>query len=130
MKAQVIILNNPQTGAMISMRLFLKQSDASDYFAKLEEEGKHRDAIWGRADIEGFESYLETHYEVVQAITIEHMKDEPKGAVKERHDAQGHGGLYELAEELTDKFEKENEFTQWDGEFFDVMEKFTNENLK
>jgi len=76
----------------------------------------------------GIESWVETHYEIVQAITIEWMKDEPIGVVKDRHEAQGHGGLYELAEELTDKFELQNE-DNWDGDFFDEIEIFIQQNL-
>jgi len=79
--------------------------------------------------VNGFESWHETHFEVVQAITIEHIKNEPKGLVKERHDAQGHGGLYELAVELTDEFEKLNEGREWDGEYFDEIEKFLKKKL-
>lgn len=78
----------------------------------------------------GFTSWQETHYEMVQAITMEHIKDEPQGVVKERHDAQGHGGLYELAEELTSKFERENEVVYWDGDFFEAIEQFVEQNLK
>ena len=79
--------------------------------------------------VNGFESWHETHYEVVQAITMEQAKDEPQGLVKERHDAQGHGGLYELAVELTNEFEKLNEGREWDGEFFDEIDKFMNNKL-
>jgi hypothetical protein len=86
--------------------------------------------VWGRTEIDGFESYLETHYEMVQAITMEHIKDEPQGVVRERHDAQGHGGLYELAEELTGKFERQNEIASWDADFFETIYQFTKENLK
>lgn len=77
----------------------------------------------------GFASWQETHYEVVKAIEVEQGKDAPKGIVKERHEAQGHGGLYELAEELTDEFEKLNEGRKWDGEFFDEIDEFINKKL-
>lgn len=77
----------------------------------------------------GFESWQETHFEVVQAITIEHSKHEPQGVVNERHKAQGHGGLYELAEELTDEFEALNEGRVWDGEFFDEIDSFLRSKL-
>ena len=77
----------------------------------------------------GFESWQETHFEVVQAITIEYMKDNPRGVVKERHDSQGHGGLYELAEELTNEFEELNKGREWDGEFFDEIQDFLNSKL-
>lgn len=32
--------------------------------------------------------------------------------------------MYELAEELTDKFETLNQNREWDGEFFDEIEAF------
>jgi hypothetical protein len=72
----------------------------------------------------GFDAWQETHYEIVQAITIEHIKDEPTGTVRKRHDEQGHGGLYELANELTNLFEKENEGKEWDGDYFDTIDEF------
>lgn len=79
--------------------------------------------------VNGFESWQETHYEVVQAITMEQAKDNPQGLVKERHEAQGHGGLYELALEITNEFEKLNEGREWDGDFFDEIDKFLKEKL-
>jgi len=72
----------------------------------------------------GFSSWQETHYEVVQAISEEYLKDEPKGLVLECQEAKGHGGLYELAEELTDEFEKLHIGREWDGDFFEVISKF------
>lgn len=78
----------------------------------------------------GFDSWHETHFEVVAAITREHQKDQPAGVVKERHEAQGHGGLYELAKELTDEFELLNDGRLWDGEFFDEIEEFLNKKLR
>jgi hypothetical protein len=78
----------------------------------------------------GFESWHETHFEIVAAIAIEHQKSEPQGVVRERHDAQGHGGLYELAKELTDEFEQLNKGRTWDGEFFDEIEDFLNKKLR
>lgn len=74
--------------------------------------------------VNGFDSWNETHFEVVQAITIEHIKDNPQGLVKERHEAQGHGGLYELAVELTNEFEELNKGREWDGEYFQEIEEF------
>lgn len=80
--------------------------------------------------VNGFDSWHETHFEVVQAITIEHVKDEPQGVVKQRHEAKGHGGLYELAEELTNEFEELNKGREWDGEFFDEIGEFLTEKLR
>jgi hypothetical protein len=79
----------------------------------------------------GIENYLETHFEIVQAITIEYMKDEPTGRVQEAHDANGHGGLYMLAEELTDKFEQQYKNVKWgeDLDWFDTLEIFIKKEL-
>jgi hypothetical protein len=75
-----------------------------------------------------FTSWQETHFEIVQAITLNYTQG-PSGVVRERHESQGHGGLYELAEELTDEFELKNEFRQWDGEFFDEIELFIKQKI-
>jgi hypothetical protein len=72
----------------------------------------------------GFESWAETHYEMVQAITIEWMKDSPSGIVADRQDIEGHGGLYELAQEWTDEFENKYKDVDWDGEFYDTIQSF------
>jgi hypothetical protein len=78
----------------------------------------------------GFASWQETHFEIVQAITIENMKKNPKGVVLDRCENQGHCGLYELAEELTDEFETKYKDNVWDGEFLDYMYSFLEEKLK
>jgi hypothetical protein len=79
----------------------------------------------------GFTSWMETHYEVVQAITIEWTKDEPKGVVKECQETLGHGGLYELAEELTDEFELKYNTEYWSEGlgYFETLENFLSERL-
>ena len=80
----------------------------------------------------GFQSWQETYFEIVQAITIEWMKTEPQGKVKEIHDAKGHCGLYELAEKLTDTFEWINADTEWGVEldWFDEINSFIKLHLK
>ena len=78
----------------------------------------------------GFSSWQETHYEVVQAITLEHIQDKRTGLVAYRHEAQGIGGLYELAEELTDEFEAIHEGETWeDMGFLETLENFIDEKL-
>jgi hypothetical protein len=78
----------------------------------------------------GFTSWHETHYEVVQAITLIVSQDRrTANVVSERHDTQGHGGLYELAQELTDEFEKQFAGHEWDGEFYDTIEEWLAEKL-
>mgnify|MGYP000874211041 CR=1 FL=1 len=77
------------------------------------------------------ESYLEVHYEIVQAITIESLKDEPQGKVLQAQEENGHGGLYMLAKELTDKFQEKYENVVWgvELEYFDTIEEFIQTEL-
>jgi len=80
--------------------------------------------------VNGFTSWMEAHHEVVSSIAIELNKntiDSP--VIAERCEKQGIGGIYELAEELTDEFEKLNEKREWDGEFFDEIEEFLTKKL-
>lgn len=76
--------------------------------------------------------YLESFFDISEAIGNEHRKYFPTGTVKNRHDAQGHGGLYELAEELADKFQKIHSSTDW-GEnevsYFDEIGEFIENEL-
>ena len=71
--------------------------------------------------VNGFDSWHETHFEIVDAITHELRKDNYSGEVKDRQDNQGRGGIYELAQELTDKFEATHEGREWNGEYPDVI---------
>jgi hypothetical protein len=78
----------------------------------------------------GFASWQETHYEVVAAITSIALDDDNKdNLVYKTYREDGLGGLYELAEDLTDEFELLNKDREWDGEFFDEIERFLDEKL-
>jgi len=77
----------------------------------------------------GFTSWVESHFEIVKAIAIELIEDEPQGIVGKVVNEKGTGGLYELSENLTDEFEELNKGREWDGEFFDEIELFINDNL-
>jgi hypothetical protein len=77
----------------------------------------------------GFTSWHETHFEVVSAISREVFSDCPRGVVSQTIASQGTGGLYELAESLTDKFEGMHKGRSWDGEFFDEMVRFLDAEL-
>lgn len=83
----------------------------------------------------GFASWQETHFEVVCEIRRIWGDDNFEyknfgGVVLERYEAQGTGGLYELAQELTDEFELLNKDREWNGEFFCEIEGFLKEKLK
>lgn len=74
----------------------------------------------------GFASWMETHHEVVEFITL----NADNGEVHRRRQLQGIGGIYELAEKWTDEFEKLHEGRQWDGEYFDEVEEFLASKIK
>lgn len=73
----------------------------------------------------GFASWMETHHEVVDFISyqITSCKD-ADNKVQRTCKTRGTGGLYELAEQWTDQFEKLNYQREWDGEFFEEIEEF------
>lgn len=79
-------------------------------------------------------SWKETHYEVCAAIERVLRVNIPssKSIVIKRQETQGHTGLYELAEELTNEFEAKYKGTEWgmELEFYDEIEKFLEEKLK
>jgi len=76
----------------------------------------------------GFTSYLETHHEVVRVITL-HVENGVNSKANDVMENRGTGGLYELAEDLTDRFEHLNVARAWDGEFFDEIEDYLNKTL-
>jgi hypothetical protein len=76
---------------------------------------------------------METHYEVVQAITLKLSDEdmEEDSALYERLEEEGTGGMYMLSEELTDAFEEEYEGAEW-GEkldYYDTLENFLDQKL-
>lgn len=75
----------------------------------------------------GLISYLETFYEITSAIeSTTHLS----GSVSnKRQECQGRGGLYELAKELTDRFETKYKGREWDGDFHDTIEQFISDFL-
>ena len=74
----------------------------------------------------GFSSWQETHFEIVSAISYRIHQMQPSSVVWLRNEEQGQGGLYELAEELTDEFENIYQGVEWDGNYMDTIEQFIN----
>jgi len=76
----------------------------------------------------GFDSWQETHYEISSEIKMLSLKDDDSTPlfILGIEDKSGQGGLYELAIELTDKFEALYKGVDWDGDFFDTLEEFLN----
>lgn len=70
----------------------------------------------------GFSSWMETFYEVTCYIhdTMGYSGTMANKAVER----QGTGGLYELAEDLTDEFEKIYKDKEWHGEWLDAIHEF------
>jgi hypothetical protein len=75
-----------------------------------------------------FDTWQETHFEIVEAIL--QQLQYPDSLASRIHDAQGRGGLYEMAKDLTNKFEEKFADTEWDGNFFDELETFLDEEFK
>lgn len=80
----------------------------------------------------GFESWMETHHEIVMAIALELEKPENKQStvIRHRYDAEGSTGMYSLGKELTNKFEKQNKGREWDGEFIEAIEEFLEQEFE
>ena len=70
----------------------------------------------------GFDSWVETHHEIVAAIV--NQSENEDSITYQTIEKNGSGGLYELAKDLTDQFEKANQNTIWDGNYFDALENF------
>lgn len=83
----------------------------------------------------GFKSYIETHYHVVNYIT-EKMLDDSKGEEGNGNrlflliSNSGIGAIMELAEDITDYFERDNKGRIWDGEFFEEVEMYTSNYIQ
>lgn len=70
----------------------------------------------------GFQSWQETHFEVVSFFYNPDNTNSP--LIHKIYEEYGTGGMYELAEDLTDEFEEFNKDKNWDGEFFDEIHSF------
>ncbi len=70
----------------------------------------------------GFDNWHETHYFICVHVD---QTEELEGTIAyRRREQHGTGGLWELAEELTDEFEKLHEGRAWDGEWMDELEQW------
>lgn len=76
----------------------------------------------------GFESWHETHFEVVQYLI---STQDVEGSISNTTSEQiGTGGMYELAKELTDLFEERYKGREWDGDYMDTIEQFLDDENK
>lgn len=76
------------------------------------------------------DSYLETHFEITSFILKELENPDPTTPVNKVFIERGTGGMYEIARYLTDKFEDKHKNTVWDGNYFDELESFLQEECK
>lgn len=77
----------------------------------------------------GFTSWYETFYEIVAGFYS--MSDNK--FLQEVEDTAGRGGMWELVEDLTNKFERKYKNTDWedrDMSYFKAIEEFLEEELK
>lgn len=74
----------------------------------------------------GFANWYETFFEVSSFIEqVLNSYDDPEHSVINKvQEAEGRGGLYELARKWTNLFEIIHKGKTWDGEFFEEIEKF------
>jgi uncharacterized Ntn-hydrolase superfamily protein len=82
----------------------------------------------------GIDSYLEAHHDIVEAIILDEENtdvDSKSDIVTEVRQTIGIGGIYDLAIELTTKFERENKGVSWgdEKEYYDTMEDFIKKEL-
>jgi len=79
----------------------------------------------------GFTDWLEAHYKIVMAIEQQLSHSDDVGKAWDVVKTRGTGGLYNLSEDLTDKFELEYESVMWgeDLEYIDEMEAFIKREL-
>lgn len=76
----------------------------------------------------GFESWMETHHEIVSYLTIHIVKQSP--LAKAIQDPSGYlqfrgtAGLYDLAQTLTQTFEEQTQDRFWDGDYYDAIDEY------
>jgi|NOAtaT_6_FD_contig_31_6140734_length_1084_multi_3_in_0_out_0_2 hypothetical protein len=77
----------------------------------------------------GFQSWTEAHYEVTAAITRAVESGNYGKAIAETIETEGFVGLRDLAVDLANEFERENEGREWDGNFLESIWDFMGEKL-
>lgn len=70
----------------------------------------------------GFNNWHETHYFI--SIHVDQTEEVEGTLAFRRRERQGMGALWELAEELTNEFERLHEGRAWDGEWMDELEQW------
>jgi hypothetical protein len=80
--------------------------------------------------VRNFQSWVQTHHEVVAFITLS-LNLAIDSEAKEMHESQGTVGLYQLAENWTNEFEKLHVDTDWDQtDYWETIEAFCEQKNK
>jgi hypothetical protein len=85
--------------------------------------------IFDLTEDQDLSSWKETHYEMVQAIVLNPDAE----IVKTTEEEMGYGGMYELAEDLTNEFEELHKGKVWgenNDSYFDEIESFIENKFK
>lgn len=78
----------------------------------------------------GFQSWRETHYLIVEFFT-QCIKNEEAGIIKDTSETEGTPGLFSLAAEWTNEFEKIYEGQDWSElEYYETAEDFCTQKNK
>jgi len=77
----------------------------------------------------GFISYKETLIELSLSAGAE-MRQERSALIDNNDKMGGRAGLYDLLHDWAMEFEQQNKGREWDGEFFDEVDKFFNLKIK
>lgn len=76
---------------------------------------------------------LEVHYEIVDKISLNIMEDymfpNPSSPLVRIYNGSGRNALYEIAKELTLKFQEKYKDHTFDGDFIDLIDAFMNEEI-
>jgi hypothetical protein len=75
--------------------------------------------------VNGFTSWTETYFLIVEFIVLERDDENCDGEIKNTHESQGTGGLWELAVEWANEFEKLHQGEEWEEkDYFEEIELF------
>lgn len=78
----------------------------------------------------GFRSWMETFFDIVwDMATIQNHELKSK-LMEQILEEQGRGGLYDLAENMTDEFEAVHEGRKWDGDYNETINEYIKKKLK
>lgn len=94
-------------------------------------DGIVKTALHNQYFVNGFTSWHETHFQIVEAISVIRFRGiGTHGIVKTIQEEKGHSGFFEFAKTLTDEFEKKHIGANWDEmDWYDTIDLFIKEKL-